>query len=90
MKVYLLLTLVCFLSGCGGVRHIEDTTGAVTPYDAASLHNMRLGRDYVMQGRYELAKEHYLLALAASKDPETRDAINRELRSTDMMIKTQR
>lgn len=90
MKLILALLLACLLWGCGGTRPNEITEAAVTPYDANCLQNMRLGRDYIAQGRYELAREHYLIALAASKDAETRNVISRELNSVDMMIKTER
>lgn len=63
---------------------------AVVPYDANCLLHLKLGREYVAQGRYELAREHYLMALASSNDSETRELASHELRSVDMMIKTQR
>ena len=90
MKSVLILLLTSLLLGCGGARQGEVTEAVVTPYDAICLRNMWLGRGYAAQGRYELAKEHYLVALAASKDPETRNVISRELNSMDMIIKTER
>ncbi len=78
------------LSGCGLSAHFSDERMAVAPYDANSLWNLKLGRDYVAQGRYELAKEHYLMALASSSDAETRTLVAHELQSVDLMIKTQR
>jgi hypothetical protein len=83
------------LAGCGtAISSVHSTvTGekmAVVPYDPNCLWNLKMGRDYAAQGRYELAKEHYLMALAASNDPETRELASHELQSVDMMIKTQR
>ncbi len=63
---------------------------AVAPHDPACLWNMQQARNYTAQGRYELAKEHYLLALAASNEPETKSAIAHELQSVDKMIQTLR
>ena len=97
----LLLTLsllFCFLlGGCGAGAVYHDTVAAfssermaVTPYDQNTLWNLRQARDYVAQGRYEIAKEHYLMALASSNDAATHTVISHELRATDMMIQTQR
>lgn len=71
------------LSACG-------KEAAVAPYDPACLWNMQQARNYTAQGRYELAKEHYLLALAASSESRTKRVIAHELESVDKMIQTQR
>lgn len=88
MRLCILILFGCLVCGCA--RQGEKLEGVVTPYDANSLRNMSLARDYMAQGRFVLAKEHYLFALASSKDPETRNFIMRELNSVDMMIKTER
>ncbi len=92
--VLLLPVLTLWLTGCGVSPAVEGMFSkdrmAVAPYDPNSLWNLKLGRDYVGQGRYELAKEHYLMALASANDPESREMIEHELRSVDLMIKTQR
>jgi hypothetical protein len=49
-----------------------------------------MGKNYMAKGRYELAREHLLLALAASDNVETRNVIAHELNSVDLMIQTQR
>lgn len=77
------LLAVTLLGACG-------KEASVAPYDPASLWNMQQARNYTAQGRYELAKEHYLLALAASKESGTRRIISHELQSVDKMIQTQR
>lgn len=63
---------------------------AVVPHDPACLWNMQQARNYTAQGRYELAKEHYLLALSASKEPDTKRVIAHELKSVDTMIRARR
>lgn len=90
MRFDLIILLCCLLCGCGAARQDLIADGVVTPYDANCLRNMALAKDYAGQGRFELAKEHYLLALASSTDPETKNFITRELYSVDMMIKTER
>lgn len=91
MKEYMMLLLVAFLfAGCSKSAHFSGDRAVLTNYDANCLWNLQVGRDYVAQGRYELAREHYLLALASSGDPETRQLIGHELQSVDTMIKTQR
>jgi hypothetical protein len=42
------------------------------------------------QGRYELAREHFLLALAANSDPKLRPAIAEGLQGADAMVQTLR
>jgi uncharacterized protein HemY len=84
----LLILLACLAAAGCGARQADRA--ALTPYDAHCLHNLQLGREYMGQGRYALAKEHFLLALAASDDPETRNLLSHELRSVEMMLKTQR
>ncbi|MDR0339311.1 MAG: hypothetical protein LBH65_03425, partial [Desulfovibrio sp.] len=64
--------------------------GAVEPYNANCLWNLQMGKNYMAKGRYELAREHLLLALAASDNVETRNVIAHELNSVDLMIQTQR
>ncbi len=90
--VFFALAVLLPLSyGCGTVKsYVSDEKVAVVPYDTNCLWNLKLGRDYVSQGRYELAKEHYLMALASSDDAETRTLVSHELRAVDLMIKTQR
>lgn len=62
----------------------------VPPHNSNTKWNLQVGRDYAAQGRYELAKEHLLMALAANSDPMVRGMIVHELRSVDAMIITKR
>lgn len=64
---------------------------ALTRHNPVSIHNYKTARDYAAQGRYELAREHYLLAYAAAGDDVVlRDALTRELEAVDMMLHTLR
>lgn len=68
----------------------SDENLYASPYTPDSIANYRLGREYAAAGRYELAREHYLLALAAASDRDMQDALVSELKSIDMMIKSLR
>lgn len=62
----------------------------VLPYSSEALRNYRAGRDLASAGRFELAREHYLLALAGTRDPDLQDALDRELESVNLIIQTLR
>ena len=86
----ILLLLACLalpaltaLAGCG--KQV-----ASVPESDEALHNWHQGRTYQAQGRYELAREHYLLALAAARSDDVRDALAREVDVVDRQIKTLR
>ncbi len=93
-----LLSGSLLLGGCAEVSNFYHTVTETTPsQDVAvserppqSLYNFKMGREYAAQGRYELAKEHYLMALASSGDAQTRDLVTHELHAVDLMIQTQR
>lgn len=87
-----LLALLIAVGGCSTVEEKQHTAEAVdvTSYNPISLKNYRLGRDYVAAGRYELAREHYLLALASADSPELKTALSNELCAVNLMIKTLR
>jgi hypothetical protein len=56
----------------------------------ATVHNWKLARDYERQMRYELARQHYLLALASCRSEPTQTQLRRELESVDLQIRTMR
>jgi len=56
----------------------------------ATMHNWRLARDYERQMRYELARQHYLLALASCRSENAQAQLRRELESVDLQIRTMR
>ncbi len=69
---------------------VQNAEVAVVNQHPDSVWNLKMGRDYAADGRFELAKEHYLLALAAAQDPDMRRMLNNELQSVDLMIQTMR
>ena len=89
IPLVMLLLLVGNLAGCSLQSYFSSDRTVVVQHDQNSLWNMQLGREYAAAGRYELAKEHYLMALASSTQ-ETRPVILHELQAVDMMIQAQR
>jgi Tfp pilus assembly protein PilF len=86
MKYRMLIPLLAvFLIGCAA-----KNTEPVAPHNSSSLWNLQLGRDYAAQGRYELAKEHLLIALVSNSDPHMRGLLTHELKSIDAIIQTHR
>lgn len=85
----LLLFLILPLAACASERLPPSGREAAAP-NAISRWNLELARDYMAQGRYELAKERYLLALASNTNPKLHVAIAQGLKSADTMIQTLR
>ena len=91
MKYLLIPLFTVLLLGCASSgSSFGKNTEPVAPHNSNSLWNLQLGRDYAAQGRYVLAREHLLMALASNSDPHMRGLLTHELRSVDAMIKTQR
>ena len=82
-----LLSLLCISiasAGCSGTQVVS------APYADESLVNYKAGKRYLAEGRFELAKECFTLALASSRDPGMRYVIMQEIDSVNMMIETRR
>lgn len=61
------------------------------PYDTADTTvHWNKAREYQRQQRFELARQHYLLALATCRTEETRDRLQRELQVIDLQLRTMR
>lgn len=103
LRIIVFLMILISLSGCawfsGGSA--ENTTERspmpeeqhaliTVPYHAQALNNFYMGRDYAAQGRYELAREYYLLALASARNDQLRQSLVYELNAVDRLIKTLR
>lgn len=81
------LIILVSLTACSTIFGTEQVV--VAPHSPSSISSLQMGRKYASEGRYELAKEQFLMALAAS-DEQNKDIIAKELHAVDMMIKTQR
>lgn len=60
------------------------------PEQGATLTHWRQARDYQAQGRLELAKHQYTLALAASQTPDAQAMLQRDLLVIDRMLQAMR
>ena len=90
LSAALILSLALFLTACSTLGLSSDPEMASVPYSPETIYNLDRARAFSAEGRYELAKEHYLLALAANRNPNLQDTLATELHSVDMMIKTVR
>ncbi|MEG2005092.1 MAG: hypothetical protein RR014_03555 [Bilophila sp.] len=80
----LALCVACciWIAGC--------TSIAVIPESGETITNWSLARDYQAQGRYELARQHFLLALASSRTTDSQTTLQREMDALDRMIQAMR
>lgn len=93
-----LLIILCLMAsfaapGCSfsvGPTGSEETAMAGAPYHEAAMQNLILGRRYMSQGRYELARERFMLGLAAARNEEMRQTLAQDLNAADLMVRSQR
>lgn len=92
MKYHALIVSTCavlmFFSGCAEQQPV--TTLETVQYNKLSLRNYALGRHYLLRGRYELARDSFLQALATAQERDMIEQLTRELESTDRLIVSQR
>lgn len=67
-------------------HNIISTPGSNT----ASIQYLKQARAYRSDGRYELAKQSYVLALSVCADNKTLSTIRRELAGVELLIRTMR
>lgn len=73
-----LSSLAC-VAGCAAhVTHMPEASETVANWQAA--------RNFQAQGRYELARQYYVVALATARSPETQTTLKREIEATDRML----
>ncbi len=96
LKIYI-CTLVCLMFTCQAqaltVKEFDDMPKHEKrdiPIPEETKHHWELAMDYKYDGRYELARQHFLLALATCNSTELRDTLKRELQSVDLQIRTMR
>lgn len=63
---------------------------AVTAEADETIDTWMAARRYQAEGRYELAKQYYSLALASARTQSALDQLQRELFSVDLQIRTMR
>ncbi len=91
----LFILTVAILSGCS-ILERDSAAEAPLPaqivvdYDAQALSSYRQARQFIAQGRYELAREQYLIALAIARNESMREQVKQELQATDLMLRAAR
>ncbi len=91
LTLFLMTMLLATLSaGCASEAKQPGFGIAAPPYHQNTLYNFYLGRTYMSEGRYELAKQRLLLAMTTAQDPEMRARLSQEVEAVDKMIQTMR
>lgn len=96
-RIILLLAVTLALTGCSWKKkaEVEDPRPVqfkvvASPYSTNSLENLYIGRQYVTQQRYELARERFLLALASAENENMREQLVSEITAVNRLIQTLR
>jgi len=91
LKQYLLTCIAALmllgpvaLAGCAGPQ------AEAVPYHGHALYNFHLGRKYQAEGRYEMARDRFLQAMATAEDQEMRTRLAREIEAADKLIELER
>ena len=90
---FLLFAALLFAEGCANKEMPApepQSTAISLPYNMSALRNYSLSREYIATGRYELAKEHLLLALASVEREELRNRLTLDIAAVDRLIRTTR
>lgn len=80
-----LLALTCPLSGCGTRENTRITRGPNISWDYVEQ-----AREYRKEGRFELARQSYVLALSTCRNDTDLAIIKRELAGVELEIRTMR
>ena len=97
-RVLILIVMLLVLSGCDAMKCNKTTTVqrpaeyqvVASPYSSNSMQNLYIGRQYVSQQRYELAKEHFLLGLASAEHENMREQLVCEITAVNRLLETLR
>jgi hypothetical protein len=79
----LFLALSLALAGCGAKTATLAESGE-------TVRNWSLARQYQAAGRYEMARQHYSLALSAVRTQSALEMLKRELAAVDLQIRALR
>lgn len=87
----LLLLAMLFLGACGaGSTASGIDSPSVSQGQDISAEYLDLARLYREQGRFELARQTYVQALATCRDTANLNIIKRELAGVELLIRTMR
>ena len=91
--VVCLYCMLCFgmllAAGCSYLpvaERQEPLVPVTAPYNEVCLQHYQLAQYYAVAGRYELAREYYLLALASAENQRLRGILASELDGVEKMI----
>lgn len=98
MKRVLIVALMVALSGCSALKSKKQAAVqrpaeykvVASPYSSNSMQNLYIGRQYIAQQRYELAKEHFLLGLASAEHENMREQLVSEITAVNRLLETLR
>lgn len=88
VSICLLAASLLLFGGCAEKKSPEPEAPAPT-YTAAQ-QNYMLGHQLVAAGRFELAREHLLMALASAEEDDFKLRITTDLAAVDRMLRTTR
>ena len=96
LRALCLYCMLCFgillAAGCAGKSAAtttpdgEEIVAVSVPYNEVCLHHYQLAQYYAVAGRYEVALEFYLLALASAENPQLRSILASQLDGVEKMI----
>lgn len=88
--IMIIMIFSALLAGCANLKAEPPKTATVEAYDGNAVYHYALGRRYQAQGRYLLARESFLQALAMSRDEEFRNLVAGDIEATDKAIRSKR
>lgn len=60
------------------------------PETGSTLSNWTIARNYQSQGRYEMARQYYVLAMADARTPDSQVALRQEIEAVERQIEALR
>jgi len=81
-SLLLLLALCLVLGGCAKYTSVTET--------APTLSNWTIARSYQAQGRFEMARQYFVLALANALTPDSQVALRQEIEAVERQIQAMR
>ena len=81
-RIFTILLFCLALTGCAKYTVVPET--------GATLSNWSIARDYQAQGRYEFARQYYVLALASARTPDSQVALKQEIEVVERQIQAMR
>lgn len=73
------------LCACGARQEV-----VTVPDNPEAIENWHYARNYQAQGRFELSRQYYLLALSSARTQDVHDALAQELQAVTLQIRSLR